>query len=61
MGIDGVPIRFLKINSNKVSELLAHIINRSLQTLIVPQGWKLAQITPLFEAGVRMDPGSARG
>ena len=37
-GVDGVPIRFIKIVIETTSRLICHIINRSLVTVTVPEG-----------------------
>ena len=52
-GEDGIPIRFLKMTKNITTQILCHIINRSLITNIVPLEWKFAVITPLFKEGDR--------
>ena len=47
-GIDGVPIRFLKMARDLSLKLLTNIINKSLATVTVPTGWEKACITLLF-------------
>ena len=59
-GIDGIPIRLLKMNNDLASELICHIVNLSLSTLVVPAGWKKAVVTPLHKAGVHTDPRNYR-
>ena len=55
--LDGLPIKFVKINLDVSSKLLYsyHIVNSSLAKPIVLDRWKVACLTPLFE-GVRDDP-----
>jgi len=36
------------------------IFNRSLDDGIVPQDWKMPNVTPLFKEGSRHDPGNYR-
>ena len=36
------------------------IFNRSLDDGIVPQGWKMANVTPVFKKGSRHDPDNYR-
>ena len=50
-GCDGIPIKFLKCNLNLSSQILTHIINLSLGCRIVPEGWKTAEVVPLFKSG----------
>ena len=48
-GCDGVPVKFLKCNLNVTIPILTLIINLSLSTLQVPDGWKKAEVIPLFK------------
>ena len=50
-GNDGIPIRFLKMTSHISSPIIAHIINLTIDTGIIPEGWKEATITPLYKDG----------
>ena len=59
-GVDGIPIRFLKMNLPLTIKVLKHIVNRSLDSHIVPIGWKLACLTPLYKDGDRDCPGNYR-
>ena len=52
----GIPIKFLKCNIALSSEILCHIINLSISKCIVPDGWKVVEIAPLFKAGDRSKP-----
>ena len=59
-GVDGIPIRFLKMCHNTVCTILKHIVNQSLKTRVVPEGWKIACLTPLYKEGDRDQPGNYR-
>ena len=58
-GIDRAPIRFLKLQSDKVLDILTYIINLSISKQ-VPQGWKTSIITPLYKNGKKSPPGNNR-
>ena len=60
MGLDEIPIRFLKLNLELTTRILVHIINLSTDTLTVPSGWKRACLTPLFKEGECDKPGIYR-
>ena len=55
-GVDGIPIRFIKLALDTSANIIGHIINQSLHTLTVPDGWKQSCITPLFKEGDRDSP-----
>ena len=59
-GVDGIPIRFLKICEKVSVQVLTHIINLSLSTMTVPNNWKLACVVPLFKEGDKTVPGNYR-
>jgi len=59
-GDDGLTPVFLKNVAEEISEPLAMIFNRSLDDGIVPQDWKMANVTPVFKKGSRHDPGNYR-
>lgn len=59
-GPDGVHPRVIK---EVIEELLAPlriIFNSSLEEGIVPEDWKIAHITPIFEKWNKSDPGNYR-
>ena len=58
-GCDGIPIKFLKCNLDLSSSILTHI-NLSLDTRIVPDGWKIAEVVPLFKSGDKSKPENYR-
>ncbi len=59
-GCDGIPIKFSKCNLQVTVPILTYIINLSLTTLKVPQGWKKAEVIPLFKEGSKSDPSNYR-
>ena len=59
-GCDGIPVKFLKCNLRVTIPILTFIINLSLTTLKVPQGWKKAEVIPLFKEGNKSDPSNFR-
>ena len=59
-GLDGVPIKFLKMCEPTSSFLLTHLINLSLKTNVGPNGWKRACLTPLFKDGDPDNPSNYR-
>ena len=59
-GCDGIPVKFLKCNLDVSSKILCHIINLSITTKIVPSGWKVAEVVPLFKSGDMSKPENYR-
>ena len=59
-GLDDVSARFLKDGADFLVEPVKHIINMSILTEIVPDGFKNARVKPLFKKGSRLDPGNYR-
>ena len=57
-GVDGVLIRFLKMCGDTVHSILRYIFNLSLRKKIVPNGWKVACLTPWYKEGDRDLPGN---
>ena len=50
-GIDSLPPNLLKDCARTISRPIAHIINLSLRTSLVPSAWKSAKITPIYKSG----------
>ena len=48
-----MSIRILKEGGDSVVEALYYLFARSLKTGIVPEDWKLANVTPVFKKGSR--------
>ncbi|KAF2348173.1 hypothetical protein FHG87_021071 [Trinorchestia longiramus] len=59
-GPDGLGPRILKETAEVVSEPLTKIFNRSLETVIVPDDWKRANVTPIFKKGNKQIPNNYR-
>ena len=59
-GLDDIPARFLKDGVDFLVEPVRHIINMSILTEVVPDGFKNARVRPLFKKGSRLDPGNVR-
>ncbi len=55
-GVDGIPIKFLKMTPVISARILTYIINLSIRMKIVPDGWKRAVLTPLYKDGDPNDP-----
>ena len=52
-GPDVVPTNLVKDAAKSIAKLLLMIFNASLTKGIVPNVWKLAKITPIFNSGAR--------
>ena len=52
--------RFLIMNAEALAPALAMIFNDSMQTGIVPNDWKKANVTPIFKKGSKGNPGNYR-
>ena len=60
-GLDTVSARLLREYFDLISDSLALIFNRSIETSIFPDEWKSARITPLYKkCGNRSDPSNYR-
>ncbi len=49
LGTDGIPVAVLKALAPVLAAPLAHLIRKSLETSIVPDGFKLARVTPVHK------------
>ncbi|KAF2345377.1 Reverse transcriptase domain [Trinorchestia longiramus] len=59
-GPDGLGPRVLKETAEVISEPLTKIFNRYLETGIVPDDWKRANVTPIFKKGNKQIPNNYR-
>ena len=58
-GDDGISPKFLKKVVDEIAEPLTEIFNKSMSEGVVPQDWKLANVTPIFKKGTKLDSGIA--
>ena len=58
MGLYSCPIRILKGAKHILSDILANIINLSVQTGDYPSKLKHAKIIPVFKTGDETEPGN---
>lgn len=47
IGVDGIPIRFIKIIFPFVSRHILHLFNSILTASVFPTGWKVARVVPV--------------
>lgn len=59
-GDDGIIPVFLKNIVDVIVEPLTEIFNKSIEEGIIPQDWKVANVTPIFKKGSKQDPGNYR-
>ena len=60
MGPDGILSFILKTFSEELSLPLLYIFNKSLSEGVVPEAWKLAEVTAIFKKGDKTEPGNYR-
>ena len=59
-GPDNITARFLITNVDAMAPALCKIFNKSVQTGVIPEDWKLANVTPIFKKGSKFKPGNYR-
>ena len=59
-GHDDITVKFIKISSIYISELLAQVINISIKTGIYPDQLKIAKVIPIYKKGNHSDPSNYR-
>ena len=59
-GDEQISCRLLKMTKYVIAESLTDIINKSLATGCVPNGWKVARVIPIFKAGDMSNPSNYR-
>jgi hypothetical protein len=50
-GPDSISAKMLKVSAKAIAPSLTRLISMSLRSKIVPQGWKDANVTPIFKKG----------
>ena len=58
VGPDGLSAGFLKEVAEQIVTQLTKIFNKSVQSGVVPQGWKCSNVTPIHKGGSCEDPGN---
>ena len=59
-GPDGIHPRVLKELKYEIADLLLVICELSLKSSLIPEDWRIANVTPIFKKGSRGDPGNYR-
>ena len=60
VGLDDISARFLKDGMEFLIDPVKHIVNLSIMSEVVPDGFKAARVSPLYKKGSRLDPGNYR-
>ncbi|KFV87304.1 RNA-directed DNA polymerase from mobile element jockey, partial [Struthio camelus australis] len=60
MGPDGMHPRVLRELADVIARPLSVILERSWRTGEVPEDWKKANVTPVFQKGKKEEPGNDR-
>ena len=60
MGPDEIHPRVLRELAEAIAEPLSVVYQRSLLAGEVPEDWRLAGVTPIYQKGCREDPGNCR-
>ena len=59
-GPEGWPLLALKETAEQICKPLSILFKKSLESGILPQDWKCAQVTPIFKKGNRHLPNNYR-
>ena len=59
-GSDMLHPRILRALEDKLARPLTHILNNSVETGIIPEHWKSANVTAIHKKGSRQEPGKYR-
>lgn len=62
VGLDGIPVSVLKLGSDVLAGPISHLVNRSLTSGVVPRGFKIARVVPVYKGKGKQtsDPASYR-
>jgi len=60
MGLDGIHLRVLRELAEELAKPLSAIYQQSWLTGEVPDDWRTANVTPIYEKGRKEDPGNYR-
>jgi hypothetical protein len=62
VGLDGIPVNVLKLGREALAGPISHLVNRSLASGVVPRGFKMARVAPVFKGKGKKatDPASYR-
>jgi hypothetical protein len=60
LGLDGIPVSVLRKGVNLLAAPIAHLVNRSLATGVVPSGFKVGRVCPVYKGSSkpRQEPAS---
>jgi len=58
-GPDAIGPRLLKELENELVEGLTMIFRKSVDTGVVPDNWRQANVTPIYKKGAKCDPGNS--
>ena len=59
-GLDQLSPKFIKDGAKLISSPLAHIVNLSLTSGIIPNDLKSARVTPIYKKNSKLEPGNYR-
>ncbi len=59
-GHDNISLKLLRSNANLFNEPIAHLINLSFETGIVPSQLKIANVIPIYKKSEKMLPDNCR-
>ena len=59
-GPDKIYPRFLKETKHELAGIFASIFNKSIKSGVVPEDWRMANVTPIFKKGDKRDPANYR-
>lgn len=60
VGVDGIPIQFIKLVFPYISGLILHFVNTILTTSIFPMAWKIARVVPIPKSRLVRGPDDLR-